>query len=50
MDNLLGTFLQVLKNVFHVGDIKSYIHCKIDNIGDADINKDLWIMCKVTYS
>ena len=29
LDDLLGAFLHVLKNVLHVEDIRSYIHCKI---------------------
>ena len=41
LDDPFGTFLQVLKNVIHVEDIKSCIHCKIESIGDEDIQKDL---------
>ena len=41
LDDPLGVFLQVLDNILHVKDIKGYIHCKIESIGDFDIHKDL---------
>ena len=41
----VGAFLQVLKNVLHVEDIRSYIHCKIESIGDAKIHKELEKIC-----
>ena len=45
MDDPLGTFSQVLENVLHVEDIRHYIHCKIEIMGDEDIHKDLGTMC-----
>ena len=45
LDDPLGAFSQVLKNVLHVEDIKSYIHCKIEIIGDDEIHRDLDDMC-----
>ena len=45
LDDPLGAFLWVPKNVLHVEDIKSYIHCKIESIGDAKIHKDLEMIC-----
>ena len=45
MDNPLGVFLQVLENVLYVEDIKIYIHCMIESIGDQDIHKELGFMC-----
>ena len=40
-DDPLGAFSQVLESVLNVEDIRSYIHCKFENIGDNDIHKDL---------
>ena len=45
LDDLLGTFLQLPKNVLHVKDIRSYIHCKIESIDDEEIHKDLGTIC-----
>ena len=45
LDDPIGAFLQVLKNVLHVEDIRSYIHCKIESIGDTEIHKELEKMC-----
>ena len=45
LDDPIGAFLQVLKNVLHVEDIRSYIHCKIESIGDYEIHKELEKMC-----
>ena len=45
LDDLLGEFSQVPENVLHVEDIRSYMHCKIESIGDAEIHKDLETMC-----
>ena len=45
LDDPIGAFLQVPKNVLHVEDIRSYIHCKIENIGDIEIHKELERMC-----
>ena len=41
----IGAFLQVPKNVLHVEDIRSYIHCKIESIGDTEIHKELERIC-----
>ena len=45
LDDLIGAFLQVTKNVLHVEDIHSYIHYKIERIGDSKIHKELEKMC-----
>ena len=45
LDDPVGAFSQVLKNVLHVEDIRSYIHWKIERIGDEEIQKDLRKMC-----
>ena len=37
----IRAFSKVLKNVLHVEDIHSYIHCKIESIGDAKIHREL---------
>ena len=44
-DDPLGAFSQVPSNVLHVEDIRSYIYCKMETIGDEEIHKDLGIMC-----
>lgn len=41
VDDPLGAFSRVLENVLHIEDIRSYIHCKFECIGDSDIYKDL---------
>ena len=41
LDDPIGAFLWVPKNVLHVEDIRGYIHCKIESIGDSKIHKDL---------
>lgn len=46
LDDPLGAFSKVLKNVLHVEDIRSYIHCKIESIGYVEIHKELEWMCK----
>ena len=33
--------MQVPKNILHVEDIRSYIHCKIESIGYTEIHKEL---------
>ena len=45
LDDLIGEFLQVPKNVLHVEDRKSYIHYKIESIGYTKIHKELEKMC-----
>ena len=45
LDDPIGAFLQVPKKILHVEDIRSYIHCKIESIGDAEIHKELEKMC-----
>ena len=30
----------------HVEDIRGYIYCKIESLGDSDIHKDLEKLCK----
>ena len=45
LDDPIGAFLQVLENVLHVKDIRGYIHCKIESIGDSEIHKELEKMC-----
>ena len=45
LDDPIGTFLQVLENFLHVKDIRSYIYCKIESIGDTKIHKELERMC-----
>ena len=37
LDDPIGTFFQAPKNVLHVEDIRNYIHCKIESIGDEEI-------------
>ena len=46
LDDPLKPFLQVLENVLNVEDIRGYIHCKIESIGDSDIHKDLEKICR----
>ena len=46
LDYPIEAFLHVPKNVLHVEDICSYIHCKIESIGDSKIHKELEKMCK----
>ena len=41
LDDPARAFLQVPKNVLHVKDIRSYIQCKIERIGDTEIHKEL---------
>ena len=41
LDDYIGAFLQVPKNVLHVKDIRSYIHYKIERIGDVEIHIEL---------
>ena len=41
LDDPIGAFLQVPKNVLHVENIRIYIHCKIEIIGDVEIHKEL---------
>ena len=50
LDDPLGVFPQASENVLHVEDIRSYIHCKIEIIGDEDIQKDLGTMCNCKLS
>ena len=45
LDDLIGAFSKVPENVLHVEDIHSYIHYKIESIGDAKIHKELENMC-----
>ena len=45
LDDPIGSFLQVPTNVLHVKDIRSYIHYKIERIGDTKIHKELDKMC-----
>ena len=45
IDDLVGAFSHVLDNVLHVEDIRGYIHCKMESIGDVDIHKDLEKIC-----
>ena len=45
LDDTIGAFSKVPKNVLHVEDIRSYIHCKFESIGDAKIHKELEKMC-----
>ena len=45
LDDPIGEFLQVLENVLHVEDIRSYIHCEIKSIGDTEIHKELEKIC-----
>ena len=46
LDDPLGTFSQVLKNVLHIEDIRGYINYKIESIGDSNIHRDLENICK----
>ena len=46
LEDPLGAFLQVLENVLQVEVVKSYIHCKIESIGDDDMHQDLGKNCK----
>ena len=46
LDDPIGAFSQVLENVLHVEDIRGYIHCKIESIGDTEIHKELEKMCR----
>lgn len=39
--DLLGVFLQVLENVLHAKDVRSYTYFKFESIDDNDIYKDL---------
>ena len=50
VDDPLGAFLQVLENFLHVEDIRLYIHCKFERIGDNDIHKDLELVCWGDFS
>ena len=45
LNDPFSTLLQVPENVLHVKEIRSYIHSKIESIGDEDIHKDLGTMC-----
>ena len=45
IDDPLGAFSQILPNVLHIEDIKSYIHCKFESVGDEYFHKDLRVMC-----
>ena len=45
LDDPIGAFFQVLKNVLHVKDIRGYIHYKIESIGDTKIHKEFEKMC-----
>ena len=38
-------FSQIMENVLHVKDVRSYIYCKIESIGDENIHKDLGTIC-----
>ena len=46
VDDPLGTFSRVSENVLHVEDIRRYIHCNMESIGDVDIHRDLEKICK----
>ena len=46
LDDPLRAFSQVLENVLHVEDIRGYIHCKIESIGDSNIHNDLEKICR----
>lgn len=41
MDDPLGTFSQISLNDLHVEDVRSYIHCKFERIGDNEIQQEL---------
>lgn len=45
IDDPLGEFSQILQNVLHIEDVRSYIHCKFKSVGDEYIHKDLGFMC-----
>ena len=45
IDDPLGAFSEILPNMLHVEDVRSYIHYKFESISDGDIHKDLNIMC-----
>ena len=45
LDDPIGAFLQVPKNVLHIKDIRGYSHCNIESIGDSKIHKELEKMC-----
>ena len=36
-DDVMGEFCQMLQGVLHVEDIREYIHCNFESIGDNDI-------------
>ena len=39
LDDPIGAFSKVLETILHVEDIHSYIHCKIESIGDVEITR-----------
>ena len=45
LDDPIGAFLHVSKKILHVKDIRGYVHCKIERIGDSEIHKELEKMC-----
>lgn len=45
IDDPLGKVSQILPNLLHIGDVRSYIHSKFKSVGDDNIHKDLGVMC-----
>ena len=45
LNNPIDAFSKVLDNVLHVKNIHSYIHWKIESIGDFEIHMGLEKMC-----
>ena len=49
LNNPIGAFSRVSKNYLHVEDIRSYIHYKIESIGDSKIHNDLSLKYEHKY-
>ena len=45
LDDHLGMLSQVLLNVLHIEDIRSYIHWKFESISDNEIHHELSKVC-----
>lgn len=39
-DDLAGAFLQIPNEALIVEDVRSYIHCKFETVGDSDISSE----------
>lgn len=37
--------MQVPHKILHIEDVRAYVHCKFERIGDNDLHKDLDLEC-----